>query len=116
MADDLIPLADAITSLRAELQSAELEGEGNDLRFKVGPVEIEFDVVITKGGDVGAKASFKVLGVGVEGSAGGKVGQERTQKIKLTLTPVTRNGGDYLVSAKPTGADDGVYREPGGGG
>jgi len=116
MADDLIPLADVIASLRAELQRAAADGEGEDLRFKLGDVEIEFDVVVTSGGDAGAKASFRVLGVGVEGSVGGKLAQERTQRIKLTLTPATASGGEYVVRATPTGDDDGVYSAPAKGG
>jgi len=39
-----IPLASAIRALRTELQEAVRAGEGEDLRFALGPVELELQV------------------------------------------------------------------------
>jgi len=91
MADDrdkgLIPLADAIQELRSELFTAFQEGQDQRLKFEVSSIELELNVVVTREGSGSAKASFKLLGIGVEANAGGKLSDAVTQKIKLSLTP-----------------------------
>jgi hypothetical protein len=88
-----IPLAKAIQDLRAELLTAISEGQGQDLRFKLDPVELELSVGMTYkgGGNVGVK--FWVLELGAKGDV------ERTgsHKLKLKLTPVDRNGKEFMV-------------------
>jgi Trypsin-co-occurring domain 2 len=79
----MIELAEVIGELRRELQQAMTAGEGEPLRFELGPVELEATVAVEKGGGGGAKVRFWVIELG--GDA--KVGQTSTQRIKLALQP-----------------------------
>jgi Trypsin-co-occurring domain 2 len=79
----MIELSDVIGELRRELQQAMYAGEGEPLRFELGPVELEATVAVEKGGGGGAKVRFWVLELG--GDA--KASQASTQRIKLDLKP-----------------------------
>lgn len=102
---DLLPLAEVLADLRAELVKASEQGAGAGLRFEVGPVEVELAVTVTRQADAKGSASFKVLGWGVEGGASGSRGHENVHRIMLTLTPVfvesdgTRKPGVTLISS-----------------
>ncbi len=78
-----VELAEVIGQLRAELTAAMTVGAGEDLRFGLGPVELELTVAVNKEATAGAKVRFWV----VEGGADGKLASTTTQKIKLTLDP-----------------------------
>ncbi|MER7393939.1 trypco2 family protein [Streptomyces sp. NPDC000151] len=88
-----IPLADAVAALRDELLEAVGRGAGQDLAFKVGPVELEFTVELRE--DVKAKGGFTAWVV----SAGAEAGVARgdAQRVMVTLTPQGPGGGDLLV-------------------
>ena len=92
--EPLIGLSEAIRALRAELAGAVREGTDQELRFRVGPVELEFllEVGRERGGQGGVK--FWVV------SAEGKGGVKRTEahRVRLTLAPETTAGEDVLVS------------------
>jgi hypothetical protein len=79
-----IPLAAAVKALREELCEAVRVGEGEELRFALGPIELELQVQAGSeaGGDVGIK--FWLV------SVGGKTGRssETTHTVRLSLTPV----------------------------
>ncbi|GII96171.1 trypco2 family protein [Sinosporangium siamense] len=79
----MIELSEVIRGLRQELEEAIAEGEGKDLRFEVGPVEVEVTVAVTREAKAGAKVKFWV----VEANAEGKLGDVRTQRVMLTLEP-----------------------------
>ena len=79
----MIELSDVIGELRRELQQAMYAGEGEPLRFELGPVELEATVAVEKGGGGGAKVRFWVLELG--GDA--KASQASTQRITLALQP-----------------------------
>jgi hypothetical protein len=79
----MIELAEVIGELRRELQQAMHAGAGEQLRFELGPVELEATVTVEKGGGGGGKVRFWVIELG--GDA--KVGQASTQRIKLALQP-----------------------------
>ena len=78
-----LALAEVIAQLRAELAEAISAGTGEDVRFQVGPVELELTVAIEKSGTTGAKVKFWVL----EAGADGKLASTSTQKIKVVLDP-----------------------------
>lgn len=78
-----IELAELIGQLRAELTMAMAAGEGEDLRFELGPVELELTVKAEKEAKAGAKVRFWV----VDASTDGKLASSTAQKIKLTLDP-----------------------------
>jgi hypothetical protein len=89
-----VTVADAIKQLRAQLEQAQREGIGKDLRFLTRSVEVELAIVFkteTEGG-AGVKAWF----LDVSGKA--KAADETTHKVKLVLEPVDRDGKPTQVS------------------
>jgi Trypsin-co-occurring domain 2 len=91
----MIELSDVIGELRRELQQAMYAGEGEPLRFELGPVELEATVAVEKGGGGGAKVRFWVIELG--GDA--KASQASTQRIKLALQPhLTATGEKALIA------------------
>ena len=115
--DALLPLADVVRELRAQILLAAEGARHEDLRFKVNTVEIELNVVAKRelGGE--GKISFKVLGTGVEAGGGGKSAHEHSQKIKLSLTPQRRDGAELNINRRPgadadTAPDDAPRRMP----
>ncbi|WP_438484458.1 trypco2 family protein [Streptomyces sp. S186] len=88
-------LGETISAIRAELQGAMEAGAQDSLRFRTGPVELEFTVEVKKDG--GAKAKVFVLPWSVEAHAAGSVG--RTHRVKLTLQPVDGGDNDLTISA-----------------
>lgn len=78
-----VELAELIDQLRAELTRAMRSGEKEELRFEVGPVELELTVVVQREGAAGAKVKFWVMEVGTDA----KASAGSTQRIKLTLDP-----------------------------
>ena len=89
----MIELGEVITELRRELQQAMAAGEGQRLRFELGPVELEATVAVEKGGGGGVKVRFWVLELG--GDA--KATQSSTQRIKLALQPRLASGEKVWV-------------------
>jgi hypothetical protein len=78
-----VELSELISQLRAELTEAMRSGEGSDLRFEAGPVELELTVVVDKEAKPGAKVRFWVIELGADV----KAASSTTQHIKLTLNP-----------------------------
>jgi hypothetical protein len=88
MANDFVPISEAIRALRQELYEATQEGEADELHFEIGNIDLEFNAVVTREADGKVKASFKLLGWGADGGAGAKISDQSTQKIKLSLSPI----------------------------
>ena len=91
----MIELAEVIGELRRELQEVLNAGEGEQLRFELGPVELEATVAVEKSGGGGAKVRFWVIEVG--GDA--KVGEVTTHRVKLALQTRLAGGGKVWVAA-----------------
>lgn len=89
-----VTVADAVKQLRAQLEEAQREGAGKDLRFVAKSVEVELGIVFKNEiqGGVGVKAWF----LDISGRA--NAGDETTHKVKLLLQPVGRDGNPTLVS------------------
>jgi hypothetical protein len=79
MSGDAGDLAGAIAALRADLESAIREGDGKDVKFELGEIELTLQLIATKHG--GGKVGWSVLGI----DAGAE--SARTHAVKLTLTP-----------------------------
>ena len=79
----VIELASVIRDLRDELERAVVAGEGEALRFELGPIELEVSVAIEVGAQAGAKVRFWVVGLDSQGS----MDRASTQRIKLILSP-----------------------------
>lgn len=99
MTDDAspIPLSDAIRELRREITEAMREGKDSDVRFRLGPIELEFGLEVGRklGGEGGI--AFWVIKLG----ASGERTSATTHTVKLVLTPVGADG-DVLVADPET--------------
>jgi hypothetical protein len=95
MGEDVEPvgLAEAIAQIRAELVAAIQEGAGSPVKFRPGPIELEFQVDVTrsKGASGGVKVSVISLG------AQGRRDRTDTNRVMVTLTPVGDGGNEILV-------------------
>jgi hypothetical protein len=82
-------LADTIAAVRRELSSAQAAGQGQPVQFRTGPVELEFEVAVTRtsGGEGGVRIWVLTLG------GKGERGRAATQRIKVTLHPVDPGTG-----------------------
>jgi hypothetical protein len=85
-----VELAELIEHLRAELIEVMHAGEGADLRFEVGPVELELAVAVGREAQPGAKVRFWVVELGGEVRAASST----TQRIRLRLDPRQAGHGD----------------------
>src|SRR5215472_15462816 len=83
-------LAETIVAVRRELTSAQKAGQGQPVQFRTGPVELEFEVAVTRTGGGQAGVQLWVLTLG--GKA--ELGQATTQRIKVTLQPVDPETGE----------------------
>ncbi|MFL1379769.1 trypco2 family protein [Nocardiopsis protaetiae] len=90
-----IPLTTAVQTLREELLEAAKQGEGAEITFEVGPIEMEFEVEFRK--DVRAKTGFAAWIATAEVEGG--VERGRTQRVAFTLTPRTRDGKDVSITS-----------------
>ena len=90
-------LADTIAAVRRELSLAQTAGQGQPVQFRTGPVELEFEVAVTRSGGGQAGAQLWVL------TLGGKLerGQATTQRIKVILQPVDPETGQDARIADP---------------
>lgn len=79
-----IPLSEMLGQLREELLTARAKSEGSDLKFQIEDIEIELQIVTTKGGKGGGGVKFWVYNAEAEINAS----QAKTQKLKLKLKPV----------------------------
>jgi hypothetical protein len=86
--DDMLPLAEVVQGLRSEILKAADAAGTERIRFGVGPIDLEFQVVAKREGGPSGKIKFGIWGVGVEAGGSAKFGNERTQKVKFTLKPV----------------------------
>ena len=90
MTEAAVGLADAVRAVRRELQAAMAEGTGQELRFTVGPVELEFEVEMTKSAGGGAKVY--VLNGTIDRAS------TTTHHLKVTLTPLDASGKSPQVN------------------
>jgi hypothetical protein len=97
--DDRVPLAAMICGLRSELEEAASAGEDADLVFGLGPIELELETAVTRDGGIEAGIKFWVL------TLGGRAGKatERTQRVKLVLSPRHRDRPDEDVFVRDHG-------------
>ena len=80
-----IELSELVRQLRTELKAAAAEGAeaGEQLRFELGPVEIEATVAAGRDRGANGKVRFWV----VEAGGDTKYSRSQTQRITLTLHP-----------------------------
>ncbi|WP_269856066.1 trypco2 family protein [Streptomyces sp. RPT161] len=88
-------LGETVGAIRAELQRAMQEGQNEPLKFRTGPVELEFTLAVRK--EIGART--KVFVLPWTGEAHGVANVDRTHRIKFTLQPVDADGEDAQISS-----------------
>jgi hypothetical protein len=89
-----IGLADAIATVRRELERAIQEGETSALAFRAGPVEMEFQVSFSRTGSASAGVRAWVVSAGAKG----ELSSSATHRLKLSLSPVRRSdGADQII-------------------
>jgi len=91
-----IELYELIENLRSELTKARRAGEGEELRFEIGQVELQLSVAVTKEAEASGGVKFWVLELGTDATATSAA----TQQMTLTLTPQLAGGGKALVSGE----------------
>jgi hypothetical protein len=89
-----IGVAEVIRQLRGDLYLAGWQGEGKEPRFELGPIELEFSVVVDSSLGGGASAKLWVVDVATEGKRSSQV----THRIKLVLQPTDSHGHKTSVS------------------
>jgi hypothetical protein len=79
-----VPLASAIEALRGELIAAVRQGKDEEVRFALGPIELEFQVEVSReaGGEAGVK--FWVVSLGGKGTRSSGT----THTVRVSLSPV----------------------------
>jgi hypothetical protein len=95
-------LTDFIEGIREELQQAQRQSTGREPLFRIGPVELEFEIYATREKQGNAGLKFWVAQVG--GDA--KVAHSRTQRVKLTLSPMSSSGDPFDVHDELTQRPD----------
>jgi hypothetical protein len=94
-----VPLASAIEVLRGELVEAVRAGEGEEIQFALGPIDLELEVAVDENANGQAGIKFWLVSVG--GGASRSSGSTHT--VRLTLTPTRRSDGgqrkDVLVAS-----------------
>ena len=95
----IVGLAEAIEALREALTDAVGRGKDQNMQFRVQPIELTLQVVVTKDGN--GKIGWGALGVG------GSFESARTQTLTLKLQPVwkTPDGAlvdDFIIASQST--------------
>jgi hypothetical protein len=82
---DEIGLSEAVRAVRNELEQVRRDGASEDIRFLVGPVEMEFEVAVAREGGIDGKVKVWVVEVG----ASATLEKTTTHRISMTLNPHT---------------------------
>ena len=96
-----IELSAAVRAIRQELVRAAADGEGEDIRFEVGPIQLELTVELTR--ETGAKGGVRAWVV--EAGADTRTTRGTTHHLSFALTPRSATTGGPVEIADP---------EPGG--
>lgn len=92
-----IALSDAIAELRKEIAFARVQGEKEELRFRLGPIELELQVQLEAAGTAQAGIKAWVVSVGASGS----LKDIETHRVKLTLEPLLGDDdGEVTISRR----------------
>jgi hypothetical protein len=109
---DTMPLSDAIRALRNEILAARDEAAGQEVRFEVGPIEMEFHVIARKEIGGGAKVGFHIFAAEATLGASGKGADERVQKVKIVLNAISVDASGRQSKIAIARKDDDGRRPP----
>lgn len=85
----MIELAEMIAQLRGELAAAMAAAEDEELRFELGPVQIEAEFTVQRS----ASADGRIRFWAVEAGASGQQTNSATHRVTLSLEPRVRGTG-----------------------
>jgi hypothetical protein len=87
-------LADAIATVRRELERAVDEGRDAPLAFRAGPVELEFAVAFSASGSAQGGVRAWVLTAGAKA----ELMEKTSHRVRISLAPVDRaTGADQII-------------------
>jgi hypothetical protein len=92
----MFSVADVISQLRGDLYLAGWQGEGKTPRFQLGPIEVEFAVVLDSSRTAGGGAKLWVVDASVEG----RYSKQVTHRIRLVLNPTDADGRPTEVAGE----------------
>lgn len=92
-----IELSAAVRAIRRELTEAAAQAEGEQVRFEVGPIEMEFTVELTHEAGVKGGVRAWVLSAGADARAS----HAATHRISVTLTPKDATTGGPVEIGNP---------------
>lgn len=92
-------LSKFISELRAELATAITDGKDEELRFVASNIELELQIGAETKTDGTGTLSFKVFGVGAEGTGGVAHASNSGQRITLSLSLVDKTGKSPFIGA-----------------
>jgi hypothetical protein len=93
---DNVGVGEAIEALRVDLTDALRAGQGQEVRFRLGPVELEFEVDVERQGGAGGGIKFWV----VSAEAKGQLTNKTLHRIKLSLQPIGSEEQDLAVASE----------------
>jgi hypothetical protein len=102
-------LAEAVNAVREELIRARNLGAGSPMPFEVGPIEMEFEVALTRQGTGDAAVKVWVF----EAKVGASLADQRTHRLKVVLNPQHRDGGPAKIGRRPHEHPDPAADDPG---
>ncbi|WP_330172588.1 hypothetical protein OG875_02685 [Streptomyces sp. NBC_01498] len=101
-----IDLTQAVRVVRDQLMAAASHGAGQDLRFDVGEIQMEFAVELRH--DTRVKGGVRAWVVSADVDAGR--GAAHTHKVAFTLKPKNaRTGGDWEIGNDGPDADTSAF-------
>lgn len=83
----MIELAEMIAQLRSELAAAMAAAEDAELRFELGPVQLEAEFAVQRSAGADGRIRFWV----VEAGASGQQAHSTTHRVTLSLEPRARD-------------------------
>jgi NTP-dependent ternary system trypsin peptidase co-occuring protein len=96
-----IGLADAVRGVRAELRAAMAEGEGEQVRFDVDEVEMEFAVEVRR--DERAEGGIRVWVASVGVSGGESSATTHRLRVTLSATDMATGGSPRIADRRQEG-------------
>ncbi|HEY0639227.1 MAG TPA: trypco2 family protein [Pseudonocardiaceae bacterium] len=85
-----IGLAEAIQALREELAEAMADAEDQDVRFRLGKIDLEFQVLVSDKLEGNAGVKFWVVNAGTKYSDTNTI----THTVRVELQPATADGDE----------------------
>ncbi|WP_432923026.1 trypco2 family protein [Microbispora sp. CA-135349] len=86
---DELELSATIAAIRTELLAAMEDSDNSGIHFPLGPIQLEFQVGVTRAADGKAGVRLWVIEFG----SGGSVSRQDVQKITVTLEPPVDHDG-----------------------